>query len=156
ERALLLCDSSFGALHTFDGEEFHTAATRFRLSTDRQVSAHTLWPAPGSALAQVVAGASVVHIPDVADTDEYRAGLAPRVLMVEQAGARTALWVALRKDETLLGVFTIYRGEVRPFSDRQIALVQNFAAQAVIAIENARLITETREALEQQTATAEV
>ena len=57
----------------------------------------------------------MVHIPDVVDTDEYRAGVAPRVLIVEQVGARTALWVALRKDDTLLGVFTIYQREVRPF-----------------------------------------
>jgi signal transduction histidine kinase len=156
ERALQLCDSSFGALHTFDGEEFHSAATRFRTSSDRRLEAHTLRPDPGSAMAQLVAGASVVHIADVADTDEYRAGVAPRVLIVEEVGARTALWVALRNDDILLGVFTIYRREVRPFTDRQIALMQNFAAQAVIAMENARLLTETREALEQQTATAEV
>ncbi len=155
DKALHLCEAAFGLLHTYDGERFRALA----IGGVSGAAAEPLreWVAdPGSALEQIVRGDRVVHIPDVVDTDAYRSGVASRLKLVKLTGARTALWVALRKDDALLGVFVIYRREVRPFSDKQIALLQNFAAQAVIAMENARLITETREALEQQTATAEV
>src|SRR5262249_10815337 len=153
EKALHLCDAAFGSLRAFDGEGFAALAVR-GLSDDAWRA--PVKPEPGSSLERIMRGDDVVHIPDVTDTEAYRSGLPSRVSLVRNTGARTALWVALRKDQAILGVFVIYRREVRPFSAKQIALSQNFAAQAVIAMENARLITETHEALEQQTATAEV
>src|SRR6516165_10787016 len=150
DKALRLSGADFGALRGFDGEAFPVLAVH-GLATRGAIKAE-----PDSALGRLLRGENVIHIPDVIDTDGYRSGLASRIALVQNTGARTALWVALRKEQELRGAFIIYRREVRPFSDKQIALLQNFAAQAVIAMENARLITETREALEQQTATAEV
>jgi GAF domain-containing protein len=107
-------------------------------------------------MARVLAGEPVIHTADAKDDDLYRRGDPHRLALVDLAGARTTLAVTLIKDGAVLGAIHLYRQEVRTFSDKQIALLQNFAAQAVIAMENARLITETREALEQQTATASI
>jgi class 3 adenylate cyclase len=155
EKAMRLCEAPFGALRRYDGEVFRAIAFR-DISAPLAERSEPFAPDPGSASERLVLGDEVVHIPDVVDTEAYRSGVVSRLRLVEMTGARTALWVALRKNEVLLGDLLFFRREVRPFTDRQIALVQNFAAQAVIAMENARLITETREALEKQTATAEV
>ena len=158
DKAMPLSGAAFGALMSFDGEQVRAVSTRGFTPELVDLFASPFAPRRDgdSPYARFLRGEALLHIPDMA-AEEVRGSLAshPRAL-VEIGGARTGLELPLRKDDALLGSMWFYRQEVRPFSEKQIALLQNFAAQAVIAMENARLLTETREALEQQTATAEV
>ena len=156
EKAMRLCEAAFGVLWTYDGERVHAAAHR----GVRPAFAEFLTRTPHSvgrdnAHGRLLHGEPVVHIADVMEDEAYRSGDPIRRTLVELGGGRTLLAVPLRKDEEFLGDFVIYREEVRPFSDRQIALLQNFAAQAVIAIENARLLNEIRQRQEELRVTFE-
>ncbi len=156
EKAMHLCEAAFGIFGRFDGKLFEPVVDRdvppALIATTRRIQS----PPANSGLGRLAAGESVVQLVDLANTDIYRSGFVGATALVDIGGARTAIFVALRKEGALRGVIVMYRREVRAFGDKQVALLQNFAAQAVIAMENARLLTEQREALEQQTATADI
>jgi GAF domain-containing protein len=155
--AVRLCDAKFGNIYRWDGDALHLEATENAPVAFAQARGRSsLRPSPQTPTGRMIATKMVVHAADMraekayADRDPYI------VAGVELGGVRTVLMVPLLKDNELIGAFSVYRQEVRPFTDKQIALVQNFAAQAVIAIENARLLSELRQSLEQQTASSEV
>ena len=156
DKAHVLCGAAYGGLMIFNGKSFRVAAARDEPGfVEYWQGQGPITPPEGTPLAQVMLGEQITHIHDAKAENSGRNAPA-YARLIDLGRVRTLLIVPLRKDEALLGVITAFRQEVRPFPDNQIALLQNFAAQAAIAMENARLITETREALEQQTATAEV
>src|SRR5215471_18357932 len=154
EKATRLHDAAFGILSTIsdDGIVSHRAFYGTPTLAEVYGKRGPARPPAGGTLDRLINGERCAQVDDATKGDQRD----ERRRVVELAGARTIISVGLYKDDLLVGAISLYRREVRWFSEREIAVLENFAAQAVIAMENARLITETREALEQQTATAEV
>ncbi|HUI13755.1 MAG TPA: GAF domain-containing protein [Xanthobacteraceae bacterium] len=158
ENAARICEAKFGTMLLAEGDRFRMAATYGAPPAwaEKRTREPAFKPGPSNNIARAARSKKPQHIPDLRLDQSYIEQEPAAVALADIAGARTLLVVPMLKDDVVVGVIGIYRDEVRPFSDKQVALLTNFAAQAVIAIENTRLLNELRQSLEQQTATADV
>src|SRR5215475_5927585 len=154
--ATRICKATFGVLYLFEGNAFRAVALHGPPAfVEARRRNPMLPPIPGTALGRVAATKQTVQIADVQAEPAYRESPAHLIGLVT-GGVRTVLSVPMLKQGELIGTFNLFRQEVRPFTDKQIELVKNFASQAVIAIENARLLNELRDSLQRQTATSDL
>jgi signal transduction histidine kinase len=155
--AVRICDANCGAINRLDGDGLHLVATHNVPQAFVELRKRLAYgPLEHSPTGRMLATRSLVHIADLATDRAYLERNPATVATVEVVGVRTILVVPLWKDTEMIGSFFVGRNEVRPFVDKQIEIVQNFAAQAVVAIQNAQLLHELRETLRQQSAAADV
>lgn len=155
--AARLCDAHNGVINRWDGNALQLIAAHNMPQAFIALRERSPYrPHQHSASGRMLAIETPIHIDDLSADRSYLEGNPPTVAAVELAGVRTTLAVPMWKDDELIGSFSLGRNEVRPFTDKEIEIVRNFAAQAVVAVENARLLHELRETLRQQSAAADV